>query len=62
MCFPQGDVSFTYWLLQRPLTRLLTEQEPVTRWMEALLPLFEEKLTWPACATTWKDFADRHGA
>src|SRR3984885_5526498 len=56
---PQGDVRFTYWLLQRPLTRLLTEQEAVTRWMEALLPLFEEKLSWPSCATTWQEFADR---
>lgn len=55
---PAGDVSFTYWLLQRPLTRLLTEQEAVKRWMGALLPLFEEKLAWPSCATTWKDFAD----
>jgi len=54
---PPGDVSFTYWLLQRPLTRLITEQEAVTRWMEALLPLFEEKLSWPACATTWTEFA-----
>ncbi len=54
---PEGDVRFTYWLLQRPVTRLLTEQESVTRWMQALLPLFEEKLTWPACATTWKEFA-----
>lgn len=54
---PEGDVRFTYWLLQRPMTRLLTEQESVTRWMQALLPLFEEKLTWPACATTWKEFA-----
>jgi len=56
---PGGDVSFTYWLLQRPLTRLLTEQEAVRRWMEALLPLFEQKLSWPSCATTWKDFAGR---
>ena len=55
---PAGDVSFNYWLLQRPLTRLLTEQEAVRRWMEALLPLFEQKLSWPSCATTWKDFAD----
>jgi hypothetical protein len=55
---PEGDVSFTYWLLQRPLTRLLTEQEAVKRWMEALLPLFEQKLSWPSCATTWKEFAD----
>jgi hypothetical protein len=54
---PAGDVHFTYWLLQRPLTRLLTEQEAVSRWLLALLPLFEEKLTWPACATSWKDFA-----
>jgi hypothetical protein len=54
---PEGDVRFTYWLLQRPMTRLLTEQESVTRWIEALLPLFEEKLAWPACATTWKEFA-----
>jgi hypothetical protein len=55
---PEGDVTFTYWLLQRPLTRLLTEQEAITRWMDALLPLFEEKLSWPSCATTWKEFAD----
>jgi len=55
---PAGDVRFTYWLLQRPLTRLLTEQEAVKRLMEALLPLFEEKLSWPSCATTWKEFAD----
>jgi hypothetical protein len=54
---PEGDVSFTYWLLQRPMTRLLTEQESVARWMQALLPLFEEKLTWPDCATSWKEFA-----
>jgi hypothetical protein len=54
---PAGDVRITYWLLQRPLTRLLTEQESVARWMQALLPLFEEKLTWPACATSWKEFA-----
>jgi len=54
---PAGDVSFSYLLLQRPLTRLLTEQEAVVRWQQALLPLFEEKLAWPRCATTWKDFA-----
>ena len=54
---PQGDVKFTYCLLQRPMTRLLTVQESVARWMQALLPLFEEKLTWPACATYWKEFA-----
>ncbi len=54
---PAGDVNFTYWLLQRPMTRLLTEQESVARWMQALLLLFEEKLTWPACATSWKEFA-----
>jgi hypothetical protein len=54
---PQGDVNFTYWLLQRPMARLLTAQESVTRWIEALLPLFEENLAWPACATSWKEFA-----
>jgi len=54
---PAGDVNFTYWLLQRPMTRLLTEQESVARWMQALLPLFEEKLTWPTCANSWKEFA-----
>ena len=54
---PAGDIHFTYWLLQRPMARLLTAQESVARWMEALLPLFEEKLTWPACATSWKEFA-----
>jgi hypothetical protein len=40
---PAGEVRFSYWLMQRPLTALLTEQQAVTRWMEALLPLFEEK-------------------
>lgn len=54
---PAGEVRFTYYLLQRPLDRLLTEQEAVGRWMTALLPLFEEKLAWPTCVTTWKDFA-----
>ena len=54
---PQGDINFTYWLLQRPMTRLLTVQESVVRWMQALLPRFEEKLGWPACATSWKEFA-----
>jgi hypothetical protein len=54
---PAGDITFTYWLLQRPMTRLLTAQESVSRWMQALLPLFEENLAWPACATSWKQFA-----
>ncbi|HXN00024.1 MAG TPA: hypothetical protein VN982_16265 [Candidatus Dormibacteraeota bacterium] len=54
---PAGDINFTYWLLQRPMTRLLTPQEAVARWMQALLPLFEEKLAWPPCATSWKEFA-----
>jgi hypothetical protein len=54
---PAGEVRFTYWLLQRPCTQLLTEQQAVSRWMQALLPLFEEKLAWPACASTWSDFA-----
>ena len=54
---PAGEVRFTYYLSQQPLARLLTEQEAVTRWMSALLPLFEERLAWPACATSWKDYA-----
>jgi hypothetical protein len=54
---PAGNINFTYWLLQRPMTRLLTAQESVSRWMPALLPLFEEKLAWPACATSWRVFA-----
>ena len=54
---PAGDINFTYWLLQRPMMRLLTAQESVSRWMQALLPLFEENLAWPACATSWKEFA-----
>jgi hypothetical protein len=51
---PAGDIRFTYYLLQRPQTQLLTEQQAATRWMQAMLPLFEEKLEWPSCATTWK--------
>src|SRR4029450_12525788 len=54
---PAGEVGFTYWLLQRSVNSLLTEQQAVSRWMQALLHLFEEKLTWPQCASTWKEFA-----
>ena len=54
---PAGDVRFTYYLTQRSLKGLITEQQAVSRWMEALLPLFPENLTWPNCATSWKQFA-----
>src|SRR5216683_6745695 len=54
---PAGDVRFTYFLLQRPLKELVTEQRAVERWMPALLPLFQERLAWPGCATAWKEFA-----
>jgi hypothetical protein len=54
---PAGEIHFTYYMLQRPLNRLLTEQEATVRWMNALLPLFTERLDWPKCATTWSDFA-----
>jgi hypothetical protein len=54
---PAGEINFSYCLLQRPLTRLITEQEAVSRWIEALLPLFDEKLSWPQCATSWSEFA-----
>src|SRR5215469_6349125 len=54
---PAGEVRFTYWLMQRSMPALLTEQEAVARWMEALLPIFEERLAWPKCASAWKDFA-----
>ena len=32
-----------FWLLQRTMTRLLTAQESVARWMEALLPRFARR-------------------
>jgi hypothetical protein len=54
---PAGEVHFTHFLLQRPLKGLITEREAVSRWMEALLPLFQENLAWPPCSTTWKQFA-----
>lgn len=54
---PAGEIKFTYWFTQRSVSALLTEQEAVARWMEALLPIFEERLTWPKCASTWKEFA-----
>jgi hypothetical protein len=54
---PAGEVRFTYWLLQRSVKELLNEQQAVTRWVGATLPLFEERLGWPSCATTWKEFA-----
>jgi len=54
---PAGEVRFTFFLLQRRLKELITERQAVSRWMEALLPLFEERLEWPKCATSWKEFA-----
>jgi len=39
------------------MSRLLTEQDAVTRWIEALLPLFKEQLDWPSCATGWEQYA-----
>ncbi len=54
---PKGQIRFSHRLLQRPVSNLLTPQEASTRWMEALLPLFEERLTWPACATSWREYA-----
>jgi hypothetical protein len=54
---PAGEVHFTYYLLQRSFKDLITEREAVTRWMEALLPLFQESLAWPKCAGDWKQFA-----
>src|SRR5215472_7080986 len=55
---PAGDVRFSYCFLQRPMTNLLSEQEAVARWMSALLPLFDERLDWPPCAASWKQFAE----
>ncbi|MGH9449912.1 MAG: hypothetical protein ACRD11_05145 [Terriglobia bacterium] len=54
---PAGEVRFAFLLSQRWLRRLIDEREAVQRWMDALLPLFEERLAWPPCATTWKDYA-----
>jgi hypothetical protein len=54
---PAGEIRFSYYFLQRRQEHLLTEQQAVDRWMTALLPLFEEKLAWPRCARTWKEFA-----
>ena len=54
---PAGEVRFTWFLQQRSFKDLITERQAVSRWMEALLPLFEEKLAWPKCATSWKEFA-----
>ncbi len=54
---PAGEIRFTYWLLQRPVKELLNEQQAVTRWVGALLPLFEEKLAWPSCASSWQEYA-----
>jgi len=54
---PPGKVRFAYNMLQRPIHKLIDQREAVQRWMEALLPLFEERLEWPLCATTWKSYA-----
>jgi hypothetical protein len=54
---PAGEVHFNYFLLQQSFKELITERQAVNRWMEALLPLFEENLAWPKCATSWKQFA-----
>lgn len=54
---PAGELQFAFHLSQRWLPRLIDEREAIRRWMDALLPLFEEHLEWPPCATTWKDCA-----
>lgn len=54
---PAGDVRFTCYLSQHSLKGLITERQAVNRWMEALLPLFQENLAWPKSATSWKQFA-----
>ncbi len=54
---PAGDVSFTYYWMQRPLDSLLSEQQATVRWMDALLPLFTECVDWPKCATSWAEVA-----
>ena len=54
---PAGEAHFNYFLLQQSFKELITERQAVNRWMEALLPLFEENLAWPNCATSWKQFA-----
>ncbi|TAM80272.1 MAG: hypothetical protein EPN47_16065 [Acidobacteria bacterium] len=55
---PAGNVRFSWYLLQRRFPKLITEQAAVARWMEALMPLFREKLDWPPCAASWKEFAE----
>ena len=57
---PAGDIHFIYWLLQRPMKTLINEQQAVTRWIEALLPLFEEKLAWPAVRRKLEGICRRH--
>ncbi|HEX5482584.1 MAG TPA: hypothetical protein VFZ08_08155 [Terriglobia bacterium] len=54
---PAGEVRFAFQISQRWLPRLVDEREAIHRWMDALLPLFEERLEWPPCATTWKEYA-----
>lgn len=54
---PAGEVHFNYFLLQQSFKELITERQAANRWMEALLPLFEENLAWPKCASSWKQFA-----
>lgn len=54
---PAGEVHFAYSLLQRSCDDLLTERQALSRWMEALQPLFTETLDWPPCAGNWKRFA-----
>lgn len=54
---PAGEVRFAFQLSQRWLPRLIDEREALHRWMDALLPLFQERLEWPPCATTWKAYA-----
>jgi len=56
---PAGVVGFNFWLLQRANPRLVTEPEGVTRWMEALLPIFPESLSArPAPQKSWQTMAE----
>ena len=44
---PAGEVRFTYWLLQRPCTELLTEQKAVARWMQRCFRFSRRSLPGP---------------
>jgi hypothetical protein len=55
--FPAGVQRFSYFLTARPRKALADDHEAVQLLVEKCLPLLPRNSSWPAGATSWRDFA-----